>query len=433
MAITVNLIKRSEQASPLSASQFDANMTAIETAFNLVPTSTDGTVESVGLVLPNIFTVTVSPITTSGILTAVLANQSANLVFAGPTSSSSTPTFRALVNGDLPVVGTDKGGTGKSTIGTSLQLLRTNSAANALEYATIEAGSSKVTVTNGATISIDIVENQISRANLIGITPIAGGGSGASTAQGARVAILPSLTGNALKSLRVNDGETDVEWAVVSGSVASVNSLVGALTINSDSSGTDLAIASAGTTITVGIPSMTTGITRGLLTGVAQIIPGQKTFSAAPIVPITDTYILYSNSGEVSGNANYAVNDTLEQMELKRISVAERQIALGFNSTYHVANYNIDATTDYIVYMNTNSGSLDATLPDSADPASQIGTIFRIIKPIAANNMSLKAQSADNIGTTGTTTVTLTGVKGFIEVQLVRSGLYSILSMGEIS
>jgi hypothetical protein len=62
-----------------------------------------GTVTSVGLVLPSIFTVTVSPITTSGSLTAVLANENANLVFAGPTSGGAAiPTFRALVAGDLP-------------------------------------------------------------------------------------------------------------------------------------------------------------------------------------------------------------------------------------------------------------------------------------------------------------------------------------------
>jgi len=204
------------------------------------------------------------------------------------------------------------------------------------------------------------------------------------------------------------------------------------LTITSGTSGPDFNVASAGSTITLNLPSASAS-NRGVITTAAQTIAGAKTFTSAPILPITDTYIMYSSSGVVSGSADFAINGTLEQMEMKRISVAERQIALGFNSTYHTSNYNIDSSTDYIVYMNTTSGSLDATLPDSADPSSKIGTIFRIIKPIAANNMSLKAQSADNIGTTGATTVTLTGVKGFIEVQLVRSGLYSILSMGEIS
>ena len=66
-----------------------------------------GTVTSVGLSLPAIFSVSGSPVTTSGTLTGSLANQTANTVFAGPTSGgSAAPTFRALVAADLPTTGT---------------------------------------------------------------------------------------------------------------------------------------------------------------------------------------------------------------------------------------------------------------------------------------------------------------------------------------
>ena len=62
-----------------------------------------GTVTSVGLSLPNIFTVTNSPVTTTGTLTGSLATQAANMVWAGPTTGAdAAPTFRALVAGDLP-------------------------------------------------------------------------------------------------------------------------------------------------------------------------------------------------------------------------------------------------------------------------------------------------------------------------------------------
>lgn len=62
-----------------------------------------GTVTSVALSLPGIFNVSGSPITTSGTLTATLANQPANTVFAGPsTGSPAPPTFRALVAADIP-------------------------------------------------------------------------------------------------------------------------------------------------------------------------------------------------------------------------------------------------------------------------------------------------------------------------------------------
>lgn len=66
--------------------------------------SGSGTVTSVGLSLPSIFSVTGSPVTTSGTLTGTLANQTANTVFAGPTTgAAAAPTFRAIVAADLPV------------------------------------------------------------------------------------------------------------------------------------------------------------------------------------------------------------------------------------------------------------------------------------------------------------------------------------------
>jgi hypothetical protein len=64
-----------------------------------------GTVTSVGLSLPATFTVSGSPVTGSGTLTAVYATQSANLIFAGPsTGSAAAPTFRALASADLPTI-----------------------------------------------------------------------------------------------------------------------------------------------------------------------------------------------------------------------------------------------------------------------------------------------------------------------------------------
>ena len=58
---------------------------------------------SVGLTVPSIFNVSGSPVVGTGTLAMSLANQSANLVFAGPsTGASTTPTFRSLVVNDIP-------------------------------------------------------------------------------------------------------------------------------------------------------------------------------------------------------------------------------------------------------------------------------------------------------------------------------------------
>ena len=64
-----------------------------------------GTVTSVGLAGPSIFSVSGSPVTTAGTLTLALASQNVNRVFAGPASGgAATPTFRALAAGDIPAI-----------------------------------------------------------------------------------------------------------------------------------------------------------------------------------------------------------------------------------------------------------------------------------------------------------------------------------------
>lgn len=65
-------------------------------------TGSFGTVTSVALSLPDIFSVSGSPITSSGTLAASLENQLQNLIFASPNGSTGTPSFRSLVSADIP-------------------------------------------------------------------------------------------------------------------------------------------------------------------------------------------------------------------------------------------------------------------------------------------------------------------------------------------
>ena len=78
--------------------------------------ATSGTVTSVGLSLPSIFTVTNSPVTSTGTLTGTLASQSANLFLASPNGSAGAPTMRAIASADLPTVPVAKGGTGSTSL-----------------------------------------------------------------------------------------------------------------------------------------------------------------------------------------------------------------------------------------------------------------------------------------------------------------------------
>ncbi len=68
--------------------------------------ATNGTVTSVAFAdasTTSIYSISGSPVTSSGTLTQTLTTQSANKVFAGPSSGSAAqPTFRSLVGADLP-------------------------------------------------------------------------------------------------------------------------------------------------------------------------------------------------------------------------------------------------------------------------------------------------------------------------------------------
>lgn len=95
-----------------------------------------GSVSSVGLALPTEFSVTGSPVTNSGTLTGAWVSQNQNRVFAAPSGSAGTPSFRLLVTSDIPALsyapltsgtsilsGNGTGGFSNVTIGTNLSFV----------------------------------------------------------------------------------------------------------------------------------------------------------------------------------------------------------------------------------------------------------------------------------------------------------------------
>lgn len=82
--------------------------------------SGSGSVTSVGLSLPGgVFALSGTPVTTSGVLTGTFQTQSANAVFAGPSSgSAAAPTFRGLVVADIPTL--NQNTTGNAATATNL-------------------------------------------------------------------------------------------------------------------------------------------------------------------------------------------------------------------------------------------------------------------------------------------------------------------------
>lgn len=106
-------------------------------------TANTGTVTSVALAMPGvIFNASVpgSPVTGAGTLAPTLATQTANTVLAGPVSgAAATPAMRALVPADLPAASGSAAGS-----------------LSAAMYALITAITSEQTLTDGASISVDV-------------------------------------------------------------------------------------------------------------------------------------------------------------------------------------------------------------------------------------------------------------------------------------
>jgi hypothetical protein len=107
----------------------------------------NGSVTSVAVTVPGvIFSISGSPITTSGTLAFSLLTQTANTVFAGPTSGgAATPTFRAQVAADIPSLDASKITTG------SLADARISSASTWNAKAALAAGSYTTSISAGST------------------------------------------------------------------------------------------------------------------------------------------------------------------------------------------------------------------------------------------------------------------------------------------
>jgi hypothetical protein len=148
-------------------------------------------VTSVGLSLPGIFTVSGLPVTSSGVLTAALASQSANVVFVGPSSgSAATPTFRALVGSDLPNPSASTLGGVESLVVTTHQWINTISTAGVPAStqpaftdisgtaAVAQGGTGITSGTSGGVLAFTASGTFASSGVLTAGLPVIGGGAG---------------------------------------------------------------------------------------------------------------------------------------------------------------------------------------------------------------------------------------------------------------
>ena len=132
------------------------------------------------------------------------------------------------------------------------------------------------------------------------LLPVAAGGTNASTAAGARVNLLPSLTSNATKVLAVNSGATDVEWTTAAS---------GDVTTSGTQTLTNKTIAYADNTLTgvVGVTATQTLTNKTLTTPVVTgIIETKAATSANAINLASGNFFTHT----VSGSTTFTVSNT---------------------------------------------------------------------------------------------------------------------------
>ena len=202
----------------------------------------NATVSSVGLSLPSIFTVTNSPVVSTGTLTATLATQTANTVFAGPTTgTAAAPTFRALVAGDIPALSY-----APATSGTSIL------------YGNGSGGFSNVTVGTGLSFSAGTLSSTASGGTVTSVSVVSANGFAGTVATATStpaITLTTSITGllkgngTAISAATSGTDYSAGTSALATGIVKSTTS-TGALSIAV--SGTDYAPATSGSAILKG-------------------------------------------------------------------------------------------------------------------------------------------------------------------------------------
>ncbi len=242
--------------------------------FNCVLVATSagaGTVTSVALTVPNIFSLTGSPITTTGTLAVTLATQTTNKFFAAPSGSTGTPTFRAMVDADVPDTITINGTNNVtwasvSKSGSSLADLATRSAAD-LSSGTLP--DARFPATLPATSGVNLTA--LNASNL-----------GSGTVPAAR---MPALTGDITTSAGAV-ATTLANTAVTAGTYGNGSN---AVTITVDAKGRLTAVS-------------TTAITTGGTTGVANGGTGITSYAVGDLIQATGTTTLARLASVATGN-----------------------------------------------------------------------------------------------------------------------------------
>lgn len=358
------------QAVALTYAQTDENFKRLKTAIDALEVSVAGaglgTVTSVGLTMPNIFTVTNSPVTTTGSLTATLASQSANSFFASPNGSAGQPTFRGLLAEDLPTVPINKGGLNLTTVVPINQVLA--STGTGYEGRAISVSTGLTLTQSAGTIAFGLDLPNINITSLGGVLTVAQGGTGLSAPPangtlliGNGVAYTNALL-TAGSGISITNGVGTITIANTATGVSQLNGFTGALNLSVDTLNNDVQITNISPDIILSIPTASS-IKRGALSsadwttfnnkvggsGTTNYIPK---FTASGTVGNSVLYeglLGYVGLGTISPTANFHISGTGPK-------------SLLVESTDSNANIKVSNTSGFPTSATLTSGGILTTL-----------------------------------------------------------------------
>ena len=362
-------LKQISGGSSLTPALYNQNTLQTQTAIRALQdaSTSSGTVTSVGLVAPNIFSVTNSPITSSGSITFSLVSQTANRIFASPNGSNGVPSFRSIVLADLPTITPAKGGNGLTALGTAYQMLRINSGASANEYISLTSANNKFTLTPSAgVLTFSIVESELDMSNMKGITAILNGGTGATTAQNAIKNLTQASSGTVGHYYTLDSGKNPV-WTA--------------------------------------FPSITT----------AKLTNNAVTYAKIQSV---GAFKLIGNGTNATANAN-------EIEVLGNLAFSSGTLVDRLSKVTTVVNNTTPSDRTYgTTYLDTASGEYTHLLPSAGD--CSVGDIFVYTRIGASNNATIQVQDVlDDVINGGTTTTTYVLARNYDCVWLQYVGVVS--------
>lgn len=402
----------------------------------LSPSTSSGTVTSVGLTAPAFLTVSGSPVTTAGTLAITATSEAANTVLIAPNGSSGAPTFRALLPTDVP----------QSVVATPAQFDSTTKIASTA-FVQQDSGNRQAFVTISTTTSITASQSGMQILLATGAVPTlpaansvpsgntyyfqANAAGRSITRAGTDTIVAGSTTG--LTSLGFNAGDT-LElvsngvntWYAVGGSLslpyAGVMSSANWTTAAATDSSTRLATTAFVNTATNGYQSISVAGSSNVTLTAAQAAAHVMNFTGAITASITVAVPAASKSFTVINNTTGAYTLTVIATGGTGIAVTQtKSVELYCDGTNVLSSFTDLATAGFpSLGANTFTGTQSFAVSTSyATPNLRVANIAEAAVMHAAGPATSDTIYVGGYGYSGGVTTMGTGVGGTLQFYTV--------------